>query len=127
MLADPMGWRVPAGFFWLRASPLADASGVRRWWTSGVVFVAGFSNLFTGTLWSGSSCRCSTILLILWGFAQGSPTLHLSKELGLDDKTLLRRCHQLQGNAFDNRKPHTSPFSSGRTISSELPPRSSER
>ena len=43
MLADPMGWRVPAGFFWLRASPLADASGVRRWWTSEAVFVAGFS------------------------------------------------------------------------------------
>ena len=61
-------------------------------------------NLFTGTLCSGSCCRCSSILLILRGFAQGVPTLHLSKELGLDDKTLLRRRHQLQGNAFDNRK-----------------------
>lgn len=62
-------------------------------------------NIFTETLWSKSSYRLSVIIMILRGFAQGIPTLHLSEELGLDYKTLLNRRHQIQGNAFDNRNP----------------------
>ena len=60
-------------------------------------------NIFTDTSWSGSSYPCSTIILILRGFAQGTPTLHLSKELNIDYKTLLERRHQFQENAYDNR------------------------
>jgi transposase-like protein len=61
-------------------------------------------NIFTGTVWSGSWHNCSTIISILRGFAQGIPTLHLSQELGLDYKTLLEKRHQLQENAFENKK-----------------------
>jgi transposase-like protein len=60
-------------------------------------------NLFTQTVWSGSSYACSTILRILQGFSEGVPTLHLSQELGIHYGTLLERRHQLYGNAFDNR------------------------
>ena len=60
-------------------------------------------NIFTDTLWSGSSYQCSQMVLLLRGFSQGIPTLHLAQELGLDYKTLLERRHQLQGNALDNR------------------------
>ncbi|MGK5094123.1 hypothetical protein WDW89_19175 [Deltaproteobacteria bacterium TL4] len=60
-------------------------------------------NLFTDTVWSGSSYRCSTIVRVLQGVSEGIPTLHLSKELGLHYETLLNRRHQLYGKAFDNR------------------------
>lgn len=60
-------------------------------------------NLFTDTVWSGSSYQCSTMVRVLQGFSEGTPTLHLSKELGLHYETLLNRRHQLYGNAFDNR------------------------
>ena len=60
-------------------------------------------NIFTDTLWSGSSYPCSQIVLLLHGFSQGTPTLHLAQELGLDYKTLLERRPQLQGHVFDSR------------------------
>ena len=66
-------------------------------------FCGKIFNLFTNTVWSGSSYKCSTILRILQGFSEGIPTLHLSQELGLDYGTLLDRRHQLYGNAFDHR------------------------
>ena len=53
-------------------------------------------NAFTSTVWKGTHHPCSVIVLILQGFAQGVPTLHLAKELGLDRKHLLERRHQLQ-------------------------------
>jgi transposase-like protein len=48
-------------------------------------------NLFTGTDWRGTRYDCRTIVLVLRGFAQGVPTLHLAEELNLDYETLLNR------------------------------------
>ncbi len=53
-------------------------------------------NGLTDTVWQGTHHRCSAIIRILQGFAQGTPTLHLAKELGLDYKHLLERRHLLQ-------------------------------
>ena len=41
--------------------------------------------------------RCSQIVQILRGFAQGAPTLHLAREIGIDRVTLLQRRHRMQG------------------------------
>ena len=53
-------------------------------------------NLFTNTLWSKTRYRCSTIVLILRGIAQGTPTKHLAAELGIDRGHLLDRRHDIQ-------------------------------
>ncbi len=57
-------------------------------------------NLFTGTVWSGTHYDCKTIVLVLRGIAQGTPTLHLAEELNLDYSTLLDRRHRLQEQAL---------------------------
>ncbi len=59
--------------------------------TCGAVF-----NLFTGTVWTKTHYRCSTIVQILRGIAQGLPTKHLAAELGIDRGHLLERRHQIQ-------------------------------
>jgi transposase-like protein len=38
-------------------------------------------NVFTNTVWEGSHYDCVTIVLIMRGFVQGIPTLHLAQEL----------------------------------------------
>ena len=53
-------------------------------------------NAFTKTVWQGTHYRCPLIIRILQGIAQGASTLHLAKELGLDQKHLLERRHKLQ-------------------------------
>jgi hypothetical protein len=53
-------------------------------------------NALAGTLWEGTHHRCSRIVRILQGFAQGTPTLHLAKELSIDRKHLLERRHKIQ-------------------------------
>jgi transposase-like protein len=53
-------------------------------------------NLFTGTIWSKTRYRCSTIVQILRGIAQGTPTNHLAAELGIDRGHLLERRHHIQ-------------------------------
>lgn len=53
-------------------------------------------NLFTNTVWQGSQYDCRKIVLIMRGVAQGTPTLHLADELGLDYGTLLERRHRIQ-------------------------------
>jgi len=53
-------------------------------------------NLFTNTLFSKTRYRCSTIVLILRGIAQGTPTKHLANELGIDRGHLLERRHAIQ-------------------------------
>jgi hypothetical protein len=60
--------------------------------TCGKVF-----NLFTGTIWQGSHYSCRTILLLLKGIAQGTPTLHLAQEVGVSRMNLHRRRRQIQG------------------------------
>ena len=53
-------------------------------------------NLFTHTLWSRSRYSCKTIVLILRGIAQGTPTQHLAAELQVDRLHLLKRRHAIQ-------------------------------
>ena len=59
--------------------------------TCGAVF-----NIFTNTLWSRSRYSCVTIVLILRGIAQGTPTAHLAEELGIDRAHLLELRHAIQ-------------------------------
>ena len=59
--------------------------------TCGKVF-----NIFTGTILVGIRYSCVQIVLILRGFAQGIPTMHLAKELGVDRGNLLEWRHCLQ-------------------------------
>ena len=37
-------------------------------------------NAFTGTLWQQTHYACATIVLMLRGIAQGTPTAHLARE-----------------------------------------------
>ena len=102
-LYHPKGLHCPCG------KALAPGQKFHKWQKREAVgdylcrFCGKVFNIFTETLWSGSSYKCSTIILVLRGFAQGVTTLHLSKELRLNYKTLLNRRHQIQENAFDNR------------------------
>lgn len=75
-------------------------------------------NLFTGTIWSGTRHSCTIIVMILRGFAQGVPTKQLAEELGLDYSKLLKRRHQIQRLALEN-KP-TDPLSDDQTEADEL-------
>jgi transposase-like protein len=61
-------------------------------------------NLFTGTLWSGTHYSCSQVVLLVRGFAQGVPTLHLAQELKLDYETVLNRRHQWQEQALKKKR-----------------------
>lgn len=56
-------------------------------------------NALTGTDWQGNHHKCSIIIYILRGFAQGVPTLHIAQEVGIDRKHLLVRRHTIQGYA----------------------------
>ena len=53
-------------------------------------------NLFSGSVWSGTRYSCATIVLILRGIAQGVPTAHLARELGIDRAHLLEHRHEIQ-------------------------------
>ena len=53
-------------------------------------------NLFTNSLFSKTRYRCSTIVLLLRGIEQGTPTKHLADELGIDRGHLLSRRHAIQ-------------------------------
>jgi len=75
-------------------------------------------NLFTGTIWSGTYYDCKTIVLVMRGFVQGIPTLQLAQELGLDYGTLLKRRHQVQRLALEN-KP-TDPLPDAETEGDEM-------
>jgi transposase-like protein len=59
--------------------------------TCGAVF-----NLFTNTIWSKTRYSCATIVLILRGVAQGVPTAHLAREIGIDRAHLLEHRHEIQ-------------------------------
>ena len=69
--------------------------------TCGSVF-----NLFSRTPWQKTSYQCSQILQ---GFAQGKPTLHLARELGMDRGTLLKHRHRMQG-ALQNARQEPPTF-----------------
>ena len=88
-LCCPHGHRLPAeqAAHDRHRAPILDY----RCRTCGAVF-----NLFTGTIWAKSHYRCTTIVQILRGIAQGVPTKHLAAELRIDRGHLLERRHQIQ-------------------------------
>ncbi len=53
-------------------------------------------NIFTGTLWTKTRFRCSTIVLILRGVSRGISTNQLAHELGIDRSHLLARRQAIQ-------------------------------
>ena len=57
-------------------------------------------NAWTGTVLQGTQRCPAEILLILRGFAQGTSTARLSRELACDRMKLLALRHKLQGNAL---------------------------
>lgn len=59
-------------------------------------------NVFSNTIWSGTHYSCAKIVLILRGFAQGTPTLQLTDELGCDYGILLGYRHKMQQSALLN-------------------------
>jgi transposase-like protein len=56
-------------------------------------------NTFSKTVWQGVHHTCPVIVRILQGIGQGTTTLHLAKELGVDRKHLLERRHKIQASA----------------------------
>lgn len=60
-------------------------------------------NAFTGTVLQGTKRRPVPLVLILRGFAQGTTTARLARELDCDRVELLRFRHRLQDLAFWNR------------------------
>jgi transposase-like protein len=75
-------------------------------------------NAFTGTCWAGTHYSCAKIALILRGFAQGIPTLHLAEELECDYGTLLKYRHEMQKSA--HRGQDRSPLPDATTEGDEL-------
>ena len=103
-LLHPDGLHCPHG----HALPLDQAPHARhrapildyRCRSCGAVF-----NLFTGTIWAKSHYRCTTIVQILRGIAQGVPTKHLAAELGIDRGHLLARRHRIQALVAQHLSP----------------------
>jgi len=60
-------------------------------------------NIFTNTIWSGTKYDCVTIVLIIRGFTQGITTQQLAEELNRDYSSLLKRRHEIQKLALENR------------------------
>ena len=60
----------------------------------------GVFDIFTATVWSGTHYNCVTIMLVMRGFVQGTPTTQLVEELELDYGTLLERRHRVQESAL---------------------------
>src|SRR5829696_6766339 len=92
-LRCPAGHKVAAG----QAPHMSDRAPVvdYRCRRCGKVF-----NLFTSTLWKGTHYSCRQVVLLVRGFAQGVPTLHLARELHLDYETVLTRRHSWQEQAL---------------------------
>lgn len=60
-------------------------------------------NIFTNTVLSTISFRCSEIVLLLRGIVQGDPTSHIAQELGRAYSNLLKWRHRLQEQGLTNR------------------------
>ena len=101
-LRCPKGHALPAGAFPhdRHRPPIFDYQCK----TCGSVF-----NLFTRTEWQKTHYTCSQIIQILRGFAQGTPTLHLAREIGIDRVTLLARRHRMQ-RMVENSQPQPPSF-----------------
>ncbi len=94
-ILPPQGFHCPAG----HPLPAGQAPDNRRR-APGLVYrcrtCGRMFHLFTGTGRSGTHYDCVTIVLLLHGFAQGTPTLQLVDELALDYETVLHRRHAIQ-------------------------------
>ncbi len=75
-------------------------------------------NIFTDTIWSGSRYSCVTIVLIIRGVVQGTPTKHLAEELGIDRSHLLKRRHAIQELAKEHLP--RSPLTDAETEADEM-------
>ena len=53
-------------------------------------------NIFTDTVWSKTHYDCSTIVMLLRGFAKGVPTKWLTDEMDLAYPSVLDRRHRIQ-------------------------------
>src|SRR5262245_43376171 len=114
----PKGLRCPAGHTVVagQAPHMSDRAPVvdYRCRQCGKVF-----NLFTSTLWKGTHYSCRQVVLLVRGFAQGVPSLHLARELKLDYETVLTRRHSGQEEAL-KKSPDAATRSgdgSGRDVS----------
>lgn len=75
-------------------------------------------NIFTGTVWSGTHYNSRLVVLVMRGFTQGIPTLHLAQELNLDRGTLLERRRRIQRWALEHKC--TNPLPDDETESDEM-------
>lgn len=75
-------------------------------------------NLFTATMWQGTRYDLRTVVLILRGVVQGTPTLQLAEELQRDYSALLKRRHELQDEAWG--KAPTSPLADAESEGDEM-------
>jgi transposase-like protein len=111
-LQCPAGHRVVAG----QAPHMSDRAPVMdyRCRQCGKVF-----NVFTSTFWKGTHYSWRQVVLLVRGFAQGVPTLHLARELNLDYETVLTRRHSGQEQALKKSTdpPERSSHRSRRDVS----------
>lgn len=114
----PKGLQCPAGH-WVAAGQaphMSDRAPVvdYRCRRCGKVF-----NVFTNTLWKGTHYSCRQVVLLVRGFTQGVPTLHLARELHLDYETVLTRRHEWQAQALKKSEgpPERSGHRSRRDVS----------
>ena len=84
-------------------APVVDYRG-KTW---GAVF-----KLFTNTIWSKTRYSGATSVLIVRGVAQGGPTAHLARELGIDRTHLLEHRHEMQ-TLLEPRLPPDQPEGRG--------------
>ncbi len=67
------------------------------------MFLRGYFNLFSGTVFEGKHYSCSQAVMVLRGFAKGEPTLSMSRGLKVSCESLLGLRHQMQDLAFSRR------------------------
>jgi transposase-like protein len=75
-------------------------------------------NAFTLTAFHKTQYRPSQLVLILRGFAQGTPTAQLARELGVNRPHLLGLRHRLQDNALAHRD--AAPLADDRVEADEM-------
>jgi transposase-like protein len=89
--------------------------------TCGKVF-----NLYTGTPLHAVRFSPARLVMILRGFCQGVTTLHLSQELGVGRRNLLKLRQRVQGMALERFSPLAT-ARSGRRGRRDVPERRGER
>jgi hypothetical protein len=68
----------------------------RRSWTTAAENAERSSSVSPDTVWSKTHYDCSTIVMLLRGFAKGVPTKHLTDEMDLAYPSVLKRRHRIQ-------------------------------